>query len=120
MPCASRLEADELEQEVDDQPGGSHRGVEGHEQERGHTPAVVLAVDVEDRQDDQVGEDERDHAAETDPAVPQHGSERDVADRAHEREHRHQRPDQRPPDGRKHAMVLEEQTLPERVWHPRC
>jgi len=53
--------------------GGGHRRVEGHEQECGHAPAVVLAVDVEDREDDQVGEDEREHAAEADPAVPQHG-----------------------------------------------
>ena len=53
--------------------------------------AVVLAVDRDDRQHDQVGEDEREHAGERDPARPQHCGERDVADRAHERDDGDQR-----------------------------
>jgi len=54
-PCSRQPET--LEEELDDQAGGGHRGVEADEQEAGHAPAVVLAVDVDDRQHDQVGED---------------------------------------------------------------
>ena len=77
--------------------------------------AVVLPVDVQDREDDQVGEDEGDHAAEADAAVPQHGGERDVADGAHEGQHRDDRADERAPDRRDDRVVDEEEATPRSV-----
>jgi hypothetical protein len=45
----------------------------GTSRNAGHAAAVVvLAVDVEDREDDQVGEDECEHAAEADTPVPKY------------------------------------------------
>ena len=70
--------------------------VEGAQHEQHHARPVVLPVDGQDGQDDQVGEDERHHAAEADAAVPQHRRQRDVADGAHEAEQAHDRADQRP------------------------
>ena len=66
--------------------GNDHRPEHDRDQERRDPAAVVLAVDEHDRDHDQVGEDERDHAGERDPAGPQHRGERDVPDRAHEGE----------------------------------
>ena len=78
--------------------------------------AVVLAVDGEDRQHDQVGEQERDHAGERDPAGPQHGGEGDVADRADEAEHGDERADDHVLDRRERRRgVREEQVLEEAV-----
>jgi hypothetical protein len=102
-------QADRFEDQVDDESCEDHRRVERHPDEGGDLQPVVLAVDVEDREDDQVGGDEREHAAERDPAVPEHGRERDVADRAYERDHRDERSVQRAPDRRQSAVVREEQ-----------
>src|SRR3982074_4535 len=57
-------------------------------------------------------------AAEAEPAVPEHGGERDVADRADEGQDRHDRPDDRPPQRRDHRVVGEEERAPERLGHP--
>src|SRR5207249_3452975 len=70
-----------------------HRDIKRDKQEGGHLQSVVFAVDVEDWQHDQVGEDEGEHAAEADAAVPQYGGERDVADRADEGDDGNQRAD---------------------------
>ena len=83
-----RDQADQTEEAVDHERGDDHR----HEHQRGdpqrELPAVVLAIDQDDWQHDQIGEQEGHHAAEADPARPQHRGERHVADRADEREHR--------------------------------
>jgi hypothetical protein len=73
-------ETKDAEQSFDNNGSDGHRDIECDEQERGHLQPVVLAVDVEDRQHDQVGEDEGDHAAEADAPVPQHRGKRDVPD----------------------------------------
>ena len=78
--------------------------------------AVVLAVDRDDRQHDQVGEEERQHAGEADPARPQHRRERHVADRADEAEHGDERPDDHVLERAERAAgVLEEQAVEEAV-----
>src|SRR5712664_2759590 len=110
-----RDEAGSLEDELDDQARDRHRGVEGCEQEPHHLPAVVAPVDVEDRQDDQVGEDERKYAAEGDAAVPKDSSERDVADRADEAEDGDERPDHWSPELGEGRVSMEEERLPPRV-----
>ena len=70
-----------------------HSDVKGGEEEAGHLQTVILAIDVQDREDDQVGEDKGDYAAEADPAVPQHRRQWNVTDRADEGDHRDQRAD---------------------------
>ena len=55
--------------------------------------AVVAAIDQQQRERDQVGEEEGDHAAERDPAVPQRRRQRDVADGADEADDRDERAD---------------------------
>src|SRR5205085_2100030 len=117
VPLVAR-QVEALEEELDDEPCGDHRRVEAPEQERGHPPAVVLAVDVEDREHDQVGEDEREDAAEADPAVPEDRRERHVPDRADEAQDRDRRPDDRPPELRDGRMGVEEQRAPEVLRHP--
>src|SRR5258708_32691728 len=54
------------EYQFDNKRGTRHRCVERDEQEAGHLQPVILAIDVQDRETDQIGEDERDHATETD------------------------------------------------------
>src|SRR5216683_7715902 len=49
------------------------------------------------------------------PAVPQHGRQRHVADRADEAEHRDDRADDRPPQPGGQRIAGEEQVLPERL-----
>jgi len=83
----SRHEAHRFERKLDHEPGDHHGSIRGRKEEEHHPNAVVLAVDVQDRHHDQIREDERDDAAEADAAIPQHGSQRHVPDRAHEREH---------------------------------
>ena len=63
-------EPEATEGELDDVTASDHGGVEDPKQGQHHLGAVVLPVDDQDRDDDQVGEDEGDDAAEADPAVP--------------------------------------------------
>src|SRR5439155_18617029 len=107
-----------LESEFDDKTGGNHRQVEGREQEPGHAPAVVLAVDVENWQDDQVSEDEGEDAAEADAAVPEHRRQWNVANRADEAEDRDEGSDDRSPELRERRVRLKEDRLPPRLRHP--
>src|SRR5439155_3437730 len=113
-----RHQAKHAEDNLDQVAGDDARGVEGDGQEQRHAPAVVLPVDHEYRDDQQVGEDEADDAAEADPTVPQHGGERDVADGADEAQHGDDRADQRPPDLRQQRVVDQEERLPEAVRYP--
>src|SRR5216684_3113485 len=86
------------EYQLDNQRRSSHRSVERREQKGSHLQSVVFAIDIQNRKDDQIGEDERDHATETDSAVPQYGSQRNIPDRAYERDDRHQRAYNRSPN----------------------
>ncbi len=88
------------------------------EQGQHHRGAVVLPVDDQDRDDDQVGEDERDDAAEADPAVPQHRRQRRVADRADEAEQGDDRADDWPPQLGRQRVAGQEQLLPEAAGDP--
>src|SRR6202050_3459423 len=115
---SGRGEAEAAEDQLGEVPGGGHGGVEGGQDEQHHLGAVVLPVDHQDRHDDQVGEDERDDAAEADAAVPQHRGEGDVADRADEAQQADDRADQRPPQFRRQRVAGEEQVAPEAVRHP--
>src|SRR5580693_663671 len=62
-----------------------------------------------------VGEDERDHAAETDAAIPEHGRQRNISDRADERDYRDQGPDDRSPDIGENRLIDQKERLPE-IW----
>ena len=86
-------EAEQAEQPVDGKRGGSHRDEHERGQANRERPSVVLAVDGDDREHDQVGEDERQHAGEADAARPEHGRKRHVSDRADEAQHGDQRAD---------------------------
>ena len=68
----------QLEPEFDHEGAGKHGGIKGRQEEPHHFPSVVLAVDVEDRNDDQVREDEGDDTSKTDPSVPQHPGQGNV------------------------------------------
>ena len=111
-------QAEQLKQQADQQAGERHRRVGDHQQVKGHPPTVVLPVDVDDGDDDQVGKDKRDHAAEADSPVPEHRGQRDVADRADKAEERDQGADQRSPDLGEHRMTGQKEPLPERCGHP--
>src|SRR5207249_2624479 len=57
-------QSEAAEGELDDIGAGDHGGVEDGQQGEHHLGAVVLPVDDQDRDDDQVGKDERDDTAE--------------------------------------------------------
>src|SRR5258707_8726635 len=56
-----RDETKSPEYQFDDQRGTRHRRIEGDKQEAGHLQSVIFAVDVQDRENNQIGEDECDH-----------------------------------------------------------
>src|SRR5438270_10579 len=62
-----------LEDQLNDKCCGCHRSVHGSEQKYADTQAVIFSVNVQDRQHDQIGVDERQYAAEAAAAIPQHG-----------------------------------------------
>jgi hypothetical protein len=68
------------EEGFDDESGAGHGDVEGDSEQGGDLEAVVLAVDVEDGEDQEVCEEEADDSAEADTSVPEDGGEGDVAD----------------------------------------
>jgi len=70
------------ESHVHDQARDDHGRKEDCADIGGHPPAVVAAVDVEQRQHDQVGIEEGEHAAEADAASPEDRSQRHIADGA--------------------------------------
>ena len=117
LPLA-RHQPGRQKEELHDQARHGHRNVRGDQEEQRHAPAVVLAIDVEDRQDNQVREDERDDAPETDAAVPQHGGQRYVADRAYKGKHRDDGSDDGTPDRGDDRMLHQEERLPEPFRHP--
>src|SRR6266849_6719708 len=96
VPCDGRLnharvtlsrdETKSPEYQFNNKCGTRHCGVESDEQESGHLQPVILAIDVQDRENDKISEDERDDATETDAAIPEHSSQRNVPDRAYERD----------------------------------
>jgi len=67
------------------------------EQGEHHPGAVVLAVNIQDRQDQQIGEYERDDTAEADATVPKNCGQWHIADRADEGHDRDYGPDDRSP-----------------------
>ena len=113
-------EAQRAEDEVDDDRREDHRHEHQRGDPQGEAGAVVLAVGEDDRQHDQVGEDEGHHAGEAQAARPQHGGQRDVADRADEAQHRDDGPDERAPQ-RLHGRgrVVEEEAVEEVVAQQR-
>src|SRR5260370_4401653 len=90
-------ETKRAEYQLDNQRGSRHRGVESDEQESGHLQSVIFAIDVQDRENDQIGKHECDRAAKTDTAAPEHRRQWNSPDRAYERDHRHHRPADRSP-----------------------
>src|SRR5215472_15461111 len=66
-----RDERKAAEDQIDNKRRDCHRNVKGSEQEARHLQPVILAINVQDWEDDEVGEDEGDHPAEADAAVPQ-------------------------------------------------
>jgi hypothetical protein len=74
-----RNSAGKSEQAFDDKGGCHHRSIEGDQKKDCHPQTVILAIDVQHRQHDQVSQDEGEHAAKTDTAVPQDRRERDIS-----------------------------------------
>ncbi len=72
------------EHQLVNQRGSRHRGVERDEQESGHLQSVIFSIDVQDREHDQVSKTEGNDATETDAAIPEHGSQRNIPDRTYE------------------------------------
>src|SRR5258707_11904230 len=66
-------------QELDHIAGSSHCHIECHENVTHDLPSVVFAVDVQDRQNDQICKDEADHTAKANSTAPQHGGQRHIA-----------------------------------------
>src|SRR5438105_1096695 len=95
-----------------------HRHVERGEDIHSHPATVVLAVDIQNRQDDQVGENEADHTAETDAATPEYGCQRNIPHRAHEAERGHQRTYNWTLDGGKRRIIRQKERAPEGIWDP--
>src|SRR5258708_7377356 len=58
----------------------------------GHLPSVILAIDISGSGNDQIGKDECDCVAKADAAIPENRSQRNIPDRAYERDQRYQRP----------------------------
>ena len=79
--------------------------------------AVEAAVDEEQRQRDEVGEDEADDAAEGDAVGPERGREGDVADRADERDHGEQGGDGDVLEDGPDAVAADEDVRPPDVRH---
>src|ERR1041385_199152 len=71
-----RLDRRRAEEVLDREPGDAHNRPEQRKQLQRQAAAVVAAVDQQQRQRDQVGEDEADDAAEADAALPERGGER--------------------------------------------
>jgi hypothetical protein len=103
--------AKDAKQSFDNKGSARHRDIECDEQERGHPQPVILAVDVQNRQDEQVGQDECKHAAEADAAVPQHGSEGNVSDRADKGNDSDERPDDRSPQSSQDRTIGQEESI---------
>src|SRR5437660_2048259 len=59
--------------------------IETSDNQARHSPAIVLAIDIDYRKHEQVGVDECDNAAEADAAVPKHRSQRNIAHGTNER-----------------------------------
>src|ERR1700738_1629789 len=112
-PCMAlrRDEAESTETHLDDQRRYHHGSVECDEHETGHLQPVVLPIDVQDRNDNQIGEDERDDPAETDAAIPEDRGQWNIPDRADERDDRDERPDDGTPEGSENRMAGQEETL---------
>src|SRR5207249_10738490 len=70
---------EKVKKEFDQQCSNDHCDIKTGDNKAGDFPAVILPVDIDDREDDQVGINERDDAAETDAAVPKDRSQRNVA-----------------------------------------
>ena len=110
------VDGDEMQRGEDgfyDESGTGHGEVEGDGEEGGDFESVVLAVDVEDGEDEEVREEEANNSAEADATVPKDGGEGDVADRADEGEDGDQGADERAPDASEHGVAGEEEGLPE-------
>ncbi len=56
-------------QEFDDISSGGHRNIECQQDKAHHLPSIVFAIDIQNRQDDEIGKDEADDATEAD-AIP--------------------------------------------------
>ena len=59
-------------QELDHIASSSHRDVEGDENVAHDLPSIIFAVNVQNRQNDQIGKDEADDSAKADPTMPEH------------------------------------------------
>ncbi len=58
-----RNQPQKAEKKLDDQRGQSHRDVKHSDDQCSDFPAIILPIDVDDREHDEVGVDERDYAA---------------------------------------------------------
>src|ERR1700751_5568098 len=59
-----RDEIEGAEHAIDNRCSNRHRDIEGDKQERGHLQSIIFSVDVQNRQNDQVRENEGDDTAE--------------------------------------------------------
>ena len=111
-------EMQKTEYELDCQRRCGHGKIKGESQECRHLQSVVFAIDIENGQYDEIGEEEGDHAAEADAAAPQHGCQRNVAYRAYKGKHCDDGTDKWTPKLRQQRMSFQKKSLPEMLWHP--
>src|SRR5579875_1903029 len=112
-------DAEGREQEFDNVACCRHGDVKREQDVAHNLPAVVFAIDVENGQDNQVGEDKADHTAKADAAAPEHSRQWHVANRADKADNGDQRTYQRPLYARSRGIAAQEKGAPEGIRHPR-
>jgi hypothetical protein len=100
------------ERELNNIARQSHRGIEDHKQHCRDLRAVVASVDVQDRQNDQVSEDEGHNTAEAGSSVPQYRRQGHVAHGTDERCDSDKRPELRADDLRDRRVMAVEDHSP--------
>src|SRR5439155_12298151 len=92
--------------------------IESAKYESSRLPPVVFSINVENRNHNQVGIDESNHAAKANATVPQNRRQWDIPDGTDERNDGNNRPDDRPPEFCQQWMIGKEKGLPEVLWYP--
>jgi hypothetical protein len=72
-------EMEDFEKCFDSKRCRCHGNIEDPQQECADAESIVFAVDVEDREHDEIGEKERNHPAKAYPPISEHRCERDIA-----------------------------------------
>src|SRR5438067_412947 len=113
-------ESEAAENEIDDNSRENHRSVEDCGNPGGRSDAVILRVNADNRDNDQVCVNKRNHAAETDAVRPKQTSERNVSNGTNERNHGNDGANQRVLDRANNGWsAFEKQRFPPIMRHER-